>query len=191
MKTLLVALFAISLAMTACGRSEPTPTPTATTLPTSTNMPTATAVPTDTPVPTVALPTPTPSPTPDPAALFLDWLDTNGYRFIVDVRDGSKRYGHKTEDDDLVIDVYPNRVMAWNIVFDGQAEAVALYESTNIVIAALDIRDYDTQPIRAALAAPYQYPLTLQQSGYIFLLEKEDSDLFSTITASATFFDSE
>jgi hypothetical protein len=147
----------------------------------------STSVPTPlpTPLPTVALPTVTPTPLPDPDGLFLEWLTAHHYEFVVDVRDGSKRY--EAPGSEMVIDLDPDSVLAWNMAFDGTEEATTLLRATDAMIGVIEAHGLDAEPIRAALAAPYQFPLTLQLPGYIFMLENEDHELYKTIRARVTF----
>lgn len=188
MKTPALFLAAI-IGLAACGPqpNSSVVTPTATATPALTATPKL-LPPTPTPIPTIALPTVTPSPTLNPDAALSEWMDDNGFEFLVEVSDGSKRYRRPEPNDDLVIDVYPDGLLAWKIVFDEQAEASMLYLATDIAVRSIEMRGLDADPVRDALMSPYQYPLTLQAPGYLFLLEKEDEQLYSMISARVTFF---
>jgi hypothetical protein len=73
------------------------------------------------------------------------------------------------------------------MAFDGTEEATTLLRATDAMIGVIEAHGLDAEPIRAALAAPYQFPLTLQLPGYIFMLENEDHELYKTIRARVTF----
>lgn len=174
-------LLTIALTLAACGTAQPTPTP----IPTAIVQPTNTPVATSTPVPTAALPTLTPTPAPDPAVVFLDWLGANGYEFLVDVRDGSKRYRSATDENTLAIDVYPSAVVAWDVLTGSKEETSVLHAATDVIINAVIAHGLDAEPLRAALSSPHSFPLALQMPDYSFLLEISG---YGSVTARVEFF---
>ena len=187
MKPLFAALIAVFLFLVACGPQVATPT--ATPAPTSTPIPTATPVPTNTPIPTVALPTLTPTPTVDPDEAFLSWLTAEGYEFLVNVNDGSVRYQKPGEDETQVVDIYPDGVLVWDLAFDSDDMVNFFHSAGDISVALIEAHGQDAEPIRSALASPHDYPLVLQLPGYVFLLEVEPAQLFSSVRMRVTFFD--
>lgn len=113
-------------------------------------------------------------------------MDANGYVFTVDVNDGSKRYTSTSEKNGTAIDIYPDSVVAWDIIIESDDAPVVLYETTNVIINAIASHGLDTVPVRSALASPYQLPLALQVPGYSFLLENSQ---YGFVTARVRFFE--
>jgi hypothetical protein len=146
-------LFITLVVLTACGRAEPTPAPT--------SAPIA--------VPTATL---APEPTPIPDTAFLDWLTASEYEFRTDTEEGGKRYARPSDPNAVTVDIYPDGVAAWGLTVDSNAATAVLSETTSIVIQAIELQGVDAEPVRTALQAPYELPLTIQNEAYTFLLER-------------------
>lgn len=154
------------------------PTATKTPIPTATAIPTRTATPLPpTPIPTIALPTVTPAPTIDPDTTFLDWLKSQGYEFLVDVNDGSKRYvikdaQGKDADGSPFVDIYPNGLIVDCDALEATDPNALVYGITATAIKSIELHGYDGGPVRDALQKSYRLPLMLQGNGYSFSLEQ-------------------
>jgi hypothetical protein len=162
MRHFLILLIAMSI-LSACGRDEPTPTP----------------MPTETPIPA---PTLAPEPVTYPSPAFMEWLATNDFEFRQDVPDGSKRFTRATDPNGVAVDIYPDGIAAWGMTMDPNAATVVLSETTDIVIQALEMHGHDPKPVQDALQAPYQLPMSLQEDGYNFLLERTASGVNTRAT---------
>ena len=158
-------LLIVLVALTACGRAEPTPTPAPTSPPAS---------------------VPTPTLAPEPATVtdtaFMDWLTTSEFEFRTEIEEGGKRYARPTDPNAVTVDIYPDGVAAWGLTVDNNATTVVLSETTDIVIQAIELYGSDAESVRTALQAPYELPLTIQQEDYTFLLERTAIGFNSRVT---------
>lgn len=168
------------LVLSGCGPEKVAAAPESTITPfptiTSEPAPTSTPVP-PTPIPTIALPTVTPAPTIDPDTAFLDWLKSQGYEFLVDVNDGSKRYVIKdAQGDDAegspFVDIYSNGLIVDADTLEATDPNAVAYAITATAIKSIEVHGYDAGPVRDALQKSYRLPLMLQGNGYSFSLEQ-------------------
>ena len=117
---------------------------------------------------------------------FVTWMSAHHYSFWEVGDDGGKMYDDSASLPGIIITAYPNRVEAFNFALDDKQETNALLGIADIMVAAIEAHGLDPQPVRAALAAPHEFPLNLQAPGYVFLFRKEDSDA-THISARVTF----
>lgn len=112
----------------------------------------------------VALPTPTAAPDMDA------WLAANGYEYVTDVSDGSRRY--RAAGMRLFLDVSPDSVLVHMAALNSGDFDPALRHVTRAMISLIEMHGYDAGPFEAALASPYQLPLVLQLPNYTVRVER-------------------
>lgn len=117
---------------------------------------------------------------------FVNWMSAHHYSFWKDGDDGSKLYDGKNSIPSIIIEAYPNHIDAFNFAFDDTGKTNALLGIADIMVAAIEAHGLDPEPVRAALAAPHEFPLSLQAPGYLFSFKKEDS-VTTLIKANVTF----